>query len=173
MDDVMQCRTRAAMDVPAFQEQLRGNHCWGCGTLNELGLQIKSYWSGEEAICAWDPKPYHSAGPKHVLNGGIIATVIDCHCVCTAIAAAYRAEGRKIGMEPSIWYATGSLHVTYLRPTPTNNPVLLRARIEEMKERKTILSCSLFANGEECVRGDVVAVRVPPAWREGFKRLPG
>jgi hypothetical protein len=29
---------------------------------------------------------------KNVVNGGIIATVIDCHCVCTAITAAYRCS---------------------------------------------------------------------------------
>ena len=154
------------MDFPAFQESLSGNYCWGCGLLNAHGLRIKSYWSGDGAVCTWDPKPYHTAGPKQVLNGGIIATIVDCHCICTAIAAAYRAEGREIGTEPTIWYATGSMQLTYLRPTPTNRPVLLRARIEEIKKRKTVLTCSLFADGEECARSEVVAVRVPPAWWE-------
>ncbi len=154
------------MDESAFQEQLSENHCWGCGVLNGYGLQIKSYWAGDEAVCSWHPKPYHMAGPKHVLNGGIIATVIDCHCICTAIAAAYRAEGRAIGTEPAIWYATGSLQVTYLRPTPIDRRLDLRAQIKEMKERKTTLICSLFADGNESVRGEVVAVRVPPVWRE-------
>lgn len=153
------------MDACAFQEQLSGNHCWGCGALNAHGLQIKSYWAGDEAVCSWDPKPYHMAGPKHVLNGGIIATLIDCHCICTAIAAAYRAERRAIGTEPGIWYATGSLQVTYLRPTPIDQRLHLRAQIKESKERKTTVFCSLFANGDECARGEVVAVRVPPAWR--------
>ena len=153
------------MDPRAFQDGIGGNHCWGCGA-NEHGLQIKSYWSGDEAICTWQPQAYHVAGPLHILNGGIIATIIDCHSVCTAIAAAYRAEGREIGTEPSIWYATASLQVTYLCPTPVKEPIVLRARIKEMKERKTTLTCSLFAKGEECARGELVAVRVPPAWRE-------
>jgi len=166
MNDAVKFEAGDTIDALAFQEQLSGNHCWGCGSLNAYGLQIKSHWSGHEAVCTWDPKPYHTAGPKHVLNGGIIATVIDCHCICTAIAAAYRAEGRKIGMEPTIWYATGSLQVTYRRPTPADRPVLLRARIEESKQRKTVLTCALFAGGEECARAEVVAVRVPHAWRE-------
>jgi len=34
-----------------------------------------------------------------------------------------------------------------------------------MKGKKTIIKCLLFAEGEECARGEVVAVRVPPAWR--------
>jgi len=148
----------------AFQDQIRENYCWGCGSLNEHGLQIKSFWSGNEAVCTWRPKGYHSAAPQHILNGGIIATIIDCHCVCTAIAAAYRAEGREIGTDPPIWHVTGSLQVSYLRPTPINEPVILRARIKEIKERKTILTCSLFAKGAECARGEVVALRMPADW---------
>lgn len=153
------------MDQHVFQDHIAEKHCWGCGILNERGLQIKSTWSGDEAVCTWQPMDYHLAGPTHVLNGGIIATIIDCHSICTAIAAAHRAEGRAMNTEPSIWYATASLQVTYLKPTPINEPVVLRARVKEMKGKKTIITCSLFAEGEECARGEVVAVRVPPAWR--------
>jgi acyl-coenzyme A thioesterase PaaI-like protein len=159
---------RRIVEIQAFQDKIPGNYCWGCGNINEHGLQIKSYWSGDEAVCTWQPKPYHAAGPTHVLNGGIIATVIDCHSVCTAIAAAYRAEGREIGTEPPIWYVTKSLQVTYLRPTPIDQPITLRARIKETNEKATILTCSLFekGKGEECARGEVVAIRVANAWLE-------
>jgi hypothetical protein len=30
-----------------------------------------------------------------------------------------------------------------------------------MHERKAVVTCSLFSEGEECARGEVVAVRVP------------
>ena len=33
-----------------------------------------------------------------------------------------------------------------------------------MNPKKTILTCSLFSEEEECARGVVVAVRVPPEW---------
>jgi hypothetical protein len=92
----------------AFQELIQGNHCFGCGNLNKHGLQIRSYWDGEETVCNWKPREYHMAGPAHVLNGGIIATLIDCHSICTAIAAAYRNEGREIGSGERIWYATAT-----------------------------------------------------------------
>lgn len=154
------------MEQRAFQDEISDNLCWGCGPTNEHGLQIKSSWDGDESVCTFRPMPQHMAGPKDILNGGIIATLIDCHCVCTAIAAAYRAEGREIGTEPSIWCVTASLHVTYLRPTPIDEPVALRARITEKKGKKTILTCSLFSKGGECARGEVVAVRVPADWRE-------
>jgi acyl-coenzyme A thioesterase PaaI-like protein len=155
-----------AVDDYAFQDEIAEKHCWGCGILNEHGLHIRSYWSGDEAICTWQPGDHHMAGPRHVLNGGIIATIIDCHSICTAIAAAYRAEGRSMNTEPAIWCATASLQVTYLRPTPIHEPVVLRARVKETRKRRIIVTCSLFAKEEECARGEVVAVRVPPDWRE-------
>jgi len=154
------------MAQQAFQECIAERYCWGCGLLNEHGLQIRSYWSGDQSVCTWQPRPYHAAGPKHILNGGVIATIIDCHCICTAIAAAYRAEGRSMDTEPSIWYVTASLQVAYLKPTPIDGPVSLRASVKESTGKKTIVTCSLFARGEECARGEVVAVRVPAAWRQ-------
>lgn len=123
------------MKQRAFQDQLRENHCFGCGSANEHGLQIKSYWSGDQAVCTWQPQTFHAAGPPDLLNGGIIATLIDCHSICTAIAAAYHAEGREIGSEPPVWYVTASLKVRYLRPTPIDQPVVLRARYSSRPAR--------------------------------------
>ena len=153
------------MEHLSFQEQMEGNNCWGCGSLNEHGLRIKSYWSGDESVCTWEPRSYHSAGPPGILNGGIIASIADCHCICTAIATAYREENRKIGSEPLSWYATGSLRITYRSPTPINGPVTLRAHIIERTDRKTTLGCSLVAGEKECASAEVVAVRVPPEWK--------
>jgi acyl-coenzyme A thioesterase PaaI-like protein len=148
-------------DGQAFQDAFSENHCWGCGPLNPHGLQIKSYWSGEEAICTWQPQPYHTSGPPHILNGGIIAVLMDCHCVCTAVAAAYRAEGRSLSSQPRLLYVTASLQVTYLRPTPIAAPVVIRAHITSTTGKKTLLACSLHSEGDECARGELVAVRVP------------
>ena len=155
------------MEQRAIQDLCQtNNYCWGCGRDNEHGLKVKSYWLGEEAVCTWQPEPCHAAGPQNVVNGGIIATLIDCHSACTAMAAAYQAEGREIGTEPHIWCATASLHVAYLRPTPLGEPVTLQARVTELGERKITVTCSLFSNGEECAKGEVVAVRVAPDWAQ-------
>lgn len=148
----------------AFQEQIGGNHCWGCGALNDKGLGLKTYWDGEESVSSYIPQPFHAAAAAHVVNGGILATLIDCHCICTAIAAGYGSEGREISSEPPIWYATASLNVVYKGPTPVNTQVDLRARIIEMTERKTILNCTLSVDGKDTVEGEVVAVRVPLEW---------
>lgn len=148
----------------SFQELIQGNHCWGCGSLNPRGLHIRSYWSGEESVCKWTPQEHHMAGPPHVLNGGIIATLIDCHSICTAIAAAYRAEGREIGAGERIWYATGYLNISYRSPTPIIEEVTLRAQVADVTERKTLLTCSIYAQGEEWAKAELLAIRVPPEW---------
>lgn len=153
------------MTDSAFQNLIPHNHCWGCGALNEDGLQLKSHWEGDEAVATWQSRPPFFAGPTHVLNGGIIGTLIDCHSICTAIADIYRREGREIGSPPDIWCATAELDVTYLRPTPIDARVTLRATVKECSGRRTTVACSLSANGRECARAEVVAVRVPESWR--------
>jgi acyl-coenzyme A thioesterase PaaI-like protein len=148
----------------AIQDCIPHNHCWGCGTLNPRGLQIKSYVEGEETVCRFQPWPDHMAGPAHVVNGGIIAAVIDCHTICTAIADVYLAAGAELGSEPLRWPVTASLKIDYLAPTPVGEPMELRARIRETKGRKRIVECTVHSGGRDSARAEVVAVEVGPAW---------
>ena len=149
------------MDEKAIQDQWPeyGTKCWGCGRNNEHGFQLKSYWQGDETVATWRPQPYHLAFPG-ALCGGVIATLIDCHATNTANAAAYKAEGLNLGAEPDKDYVTGSLFVKYLRPTPIDKPVTLRARVKEIKGRKITVTCSLSSEGIECATGEVVAIQI-------------
>lgn len=157
----------------AFQDRLPDNHCFGCGQNNPNGLRIKSRWSGDKlSVARFTPKPYHCAGPTHFVNGGILATVIDCHCICTAAAAAYRDRGREIGSNPDIYYATAKLEVEYLRPTPINAELELRAQIEERADQTYVLSCALIAHGKTRVSARVEAVEVPESWMLGDRTSP-
>lgn len=150
------------MTEKAFQDHYPDNlsYCYGCGRLNEHGLQIKSYWDGEETVCIFQPKPYHIAVPGYVY-GGLIASLIDCHCTGTAAAAAYRAEGRAMGTEPALRFLTASLHVDYLRPTPLGVPLEVRATIKEIKGRKVVVSATVAAEEQVFARGEIVAIKVP------------
>jgi len=150
------------MTQKAFQDYYPDHlsHCYGCGRLNEYGLQIKSYWDGEEAVCIFYPKPYHTAIPGYVY-GGLIASIIDCHSTGTAAAAAYRAEGRAMDTDPPLRFLTGSVHVDYLRPTPLDGPLELRARVKEIKGRKVVVAVTLSAQGKVRARGEVVAIQMP------------
>ena len=135
-------------------------HCYGCGRLNERGLQIKSYWDGDEAVAYFRPEPYHLAFPGYVY-GGLLASLVDCHCVGTAAAAGYRAENRAPGSEPALRYVTASLQVDYHKPTPLGPELEIRASVEEIKGRKVVLKATVTAGDEICVTGRVVAVRIP------------
>jgi len=151
--------------IKAFQDYYPDDvsHCYGCGRLNEKGLQIKSYWDGDEAVCTYQPRPYHTAIPGFVY-GGLIASLIDCHSTGTAAAAAYRAEGRPMDSEPPLRYVTASLHVDYLRPTPIDAQLTIRARVEEFGGRKVVVSSTLTADGQLCAKGNAVLVQMPEKW---------
>lgn len=150
------------MSQRAFQDYYPDDlsYCYGCGRLNERGLQIKSFWDGDETVTTFTPAPYHMAIPGYVY-GGLIASLIDCHSTGTAAAAAYREQGREMDSEPALRFVTASLHVDYLRPTPLGVPLEVRGRILEVKGRKVIVSATLSAGGEVCARGEVVAVQMP------------
>jgi acyl-coenzyme A thioesterase PaaI-like protein len=155
------------MQGEAFQDQMQDNYCWGCGAENPAGLHLKSYWDGAMAVAQWTPRDEFAAGPRHFLNGGIIATLLDCHSVCTAVADAYQREGRGIGADPEIWLATTSLSVDYLRPTPITEVIQLRARVTGYDERAASVECVLGAGGKERARATVHTARVPLEWRHG------
>lgn len=151
----------------AFQDALDGNHCWGCGKDNPHGLQIKSYWDGDVAVCTWQPQAWHCASPTHVVNGGIIGALIDCHSIISTMALAARQAGHELGDgSPTIWYVTGKLDVRYLKPTPMGVPLHLRATFDVQNERKTVVRCELSANDDVCAVGEVLAVRVPTEWMQ-------
>lgn len=148
------------MAEAAFQDQGAVHHCHGCGADNEKGLQLKSYWDGDEAVSAWRAQPHHCGGSKGIVNGGIIASLVDCHSLNLAIASAYRTEGRPIGSRPRIGYVTAQLNVSYLKPTPIHELLHLRARITRIEGRKAWVSCTLSAGGQVRVTGEVLGIRV-------------
>jgi acyl-coenzyme A thioesterase PaaI-like protein len=119
------------------------------------------------SVARFTPEPFHCAGPTHFVNGGILATLIDCHCICTAVAAAYRDAGRAIGSAPHLHYATAKLETEYLRPTPMGAEITLEARIIARTDRTYVLSCELHAIGKTSVRGRVEAIAVPDSWMHG------
>src|SRR5207248_1849722 len=93
--------------------------------------------------------------------GGLVASLCDCHSIWAAIAATYRKEGREHGSAPAISYVTGNLNVSYLAPTPLNQPIVLRAHIDEIGPRKALVSCDVFAGETKTATAKVIAVRVP------------
>ena len=95
------------------------NRCFGCGPANEKGLRIKSFVSesGDEIVAEWRPERHHEAFDG-ALNGGITASLLDCHSNWAATYHLMRASGAEA--PPST--VTADLHVTYKprlrRPAP-------------------------------------------------------
>jgi acyl-coenzyme A thioesterase PaaI-like protein len=142
-----------------FQDHMPNNICFGCGSLNPEGLQIKSFWEEDEGVCIFHSEPKYR-GWENIMNGGILATLIDCHCMGTALAHAYREENRSMASNPVYRYATGSIAVRYLKPTPNDQPIVLRARILSVDGRKTKVGCEVTVNGILTATAEVLGIRV-------------
>jgi len=135
-------------------------HCYGCGYRNEHGHRIASRWDGDEAVCEFRPKPYHTSFVGYVY-GGLIASLIDCHSMGAAAAAWMRANGMEIGHDPAVRFVTASLKVDYLLPTPLGGDLVIRARAVEIGARKVVVDSEVLAEGVVTARGHTVAVRMP------------
>lgn len=148
--------------APAVQDHYPDDvaHCYGCGRLNDSGIQLKSYEVGDETVARYTPRPEHTSVPGFVY-GGLIASLIDCHSMATAAIAAIKHVGRQVGDGPAPRFVTGALNVQYLKPTPIGEELEVRGRVKEMGERKCVVEATLSANGVVTARGDVVAVRMP------------
>ena len=141
-------------------------HCYGCGRLNDHGLHLRTAWDGEETVARFTPRPEHMAVPGFVY-GGLIASLIDCHAMGTAAAAAERAAGREIGDGPAPRFVTAALKVDYLKPTPHGVELEIRAHVLQASERKVVVEATVAAGGVITARGEVVAVRMPASMRQG------
>ena len=151
--------------MSAFQDFYPDNvaHCYGCGRLNAQGHQIRTIWDGDETVTRYTPRPEHTAIPGFVY-GGLLASLIDCHCTGTAAAAMCRAENREMDSEPAFRFVTGSLHVDYLKPTPLGPELEIRGKVKEIRGRKVIVEATVYADGVATARGEVVAVQMPDSF---------
>lgn len=130
--------------------------CFGCGPANAAGLRIKSFAEDDEVVAVWQPEPQHDAFPG-VLSGGIIGTLLDCHCNWTA---AYHLM-RQAGAEHVPSTVTAEYTIQMRRPTPTDAPVTLRAHVVESTDTRAVVEGTLEAGGKVCAtcRGTFVAVQ--------------
>ncbi len=135
------------------------NACFGCGPSNEKGLRIRSMAAAgaEEVTAEWTPRPHHEAFPG-VLNGGIIGSLLDCHLNWTAALHLMR----KADAETPPCTVTSEYAVKLLRPTPTDGPVRLTARVVESTDDRATVEGTLYAHTGKptaTCRGVFVAVK--------------
>jgi len=145
-----------------FQDIWPESTCFGCGPSNPDGLQIKSCWSDDNryVISKYHADPKFNSGMPNTMYGGTIASLIDCHSIWAAMAFAYNNENREFGSAPYLLYVTGKLSVKYIKPTPLDVPVFLKAWIDGDIGRKIRILCELGPKGAVTAAGDTVAVMV-------------
>ncbi|MGI8430788.1 MAG: PaaI family thioesterase, partial [Chthoniobacterales bacterium] len=144
-------------DGPSLQEKYAPkNACWGCGPANAEGLRLRSFPQGDDEVVAeWQPEPKYEAFPG-VLNGGIIGSLLDCHCNWTA--SYFRMK--QAGEDHPPCTVTADYAIKLLRPTPTDASFFLSAKVGEIKPDRATIEGTLSAGGKVCAtcRGTFVAV---------------
>ncbi len=133
--------------------------CFGCGPANVKGLRIKSFPAADDPetiVCDWTPEKHHEAFDGFV-SGGIIGTLLDCHCNWTA---AYHLM-RQNGADRPPFTVTAEYLIKMRKPTPSDAPVHLRARVVDAAADRATVEGTLTADGAVTAtcRGVFVAVR--------------
>jgi acyl-coenzyme A thioesterase PaaI-like protein len=120
--------------------------CFGCGPSNPKGLRLKSYPADGFVTATFTPWPEHDNGVGF-LNGGIITTVLDCHSAAAVTEEAY-ARGWPPAPGASLSYVTAGLDVRFLRPSPLDEPVELRAVVGSATEAEMTVDVELIFDGK-------------------------
>jgi hypothetical protein len=152
-------------EEPALQDLAAPDGvCFGCGSAHPHGLHLKSHWhdDGVHVVSTHLPGADFHGWPG-LVYGGLIAMLVDCHSNWTAMAYHYRAEHRAPDSKPRIDCVTGSLGVKFLKPTPMDVPLTLKARAEGEVGRKTRVLCEVYAGEVLTALGDSIFVRVDTA----------
>jgi acyl-coenzyme A thioesterase PaaI-like protein len=119
--------------------------CFGCGHANPRGLKLRSFPDDDVVTARFTPWPEHDNGMGY-LNGGIISTVLDCHGGAAVIAEAHRREWLTDGLPLS--YVTAGLDVQFLRPTPLEETLVLRATLLESSAESMTVEATVLWDGK-------------------------
>src|SRR5438094_7008464 len=134
------------MGEKSLQETYAPNMiCFGCGPANEKGLHIRSFPQGDKVVATFQPESYQEAFPG-VLSGGVIGTLLDCHCNWTA--AYHLMKHAKEDHPPCT--VTAEYAIKLLRPTPTNDSVFLSAKVVDLTDDRATIEGTLTAGGKVC-----------------------
>lgn len=131
--------------------------CYGCGPANQGGLHVRSFAGGAETVATWTPAPHHEAFPG-MLNGGIIGTLLDCHC--NWAAAHYLMQ--RDGLDRPPCTVTAEYTIRMRKPTPSAQAVRLRARVVSSDGARVTVEGELEAGGRVTATCTGLFVAVEP-----------
>ena len=126
------------------------NRCFGCGQANPTGLRLEFFLAGDGSVVALPTVPDAFEGPRGILHGGIVATLLD-----EAMSKAVRAKG--------FTAMTRHIEVEYLRPVPSVTPLRIEARAVQSDGRKHHTEARILdATGKVLARGKALFIEVNP-----------
>ena len=149
-----------AVDAISIQDRLFPTMtCFGCGPANPRGLRLKSYLGDGCVTATFVPWPEHDNG-LGFLNGGIIATVLDCHTAAGVLNEA-SAQGWEAAPGALLPFVTAGIDVRYQRPSPLDSAVELRAVVIKSTEAEIDCDAELLYDDKIRATGRAVWKR----WR--------
>ena len=126
--------------------------CFGCGPANPKGLRLRSYPAEGSVVAVFTPWPEHDNGLGY-LNGGIIATVLDCHSAAVVLLEAER-HNWTASAGAALPYVTAGLDLRYLRPSPLGQTVELRGVVLSADEAEIVAEVELLWEGKTCAAAE-------------------
>jgi acyl-coenzyme A thioesterase PaaI-like protein len=119
--------------------------CYGCGPANQHGFKIQSFVEGETVVARYMPEAHHCAFPN-VLNGGVIGTLLDCHC--NWASCWFLMQDKALARPPCM--VTAKFEVTLRKPTPMGVQLKLEANCIELKDNTVVTEGRIIANEKVC-----------------------
>jgi acyl-coenzyme A thioesterase PaaI-like protein len=142
--------------MDSLQDEYAPNStCFGCGPKNLKGLRIKSRPEGVFVVSDWSPEDHHAAFAGFV-SGGILSTLLDCHCNWTGAYELMRRGG--LASPPAT--VTAGYAVSFLRPTPLA-PLRMKARAVAVDRGRVTVEGEIVSGGMTTAtfKGTFVAVK--------------
>lgn len=125
----------AAGTLPLGQEsEIRYTRSPLSGDMNPMAPPV-TYEYGDMSITARVRFHEGYQGPPACVHGGIVAALLD-----DALGRTRHLTGRNC--------VTGSLDISYKRPTPLNADLVVEARIDEIHERKFLVTGEILHEGQ-------------------------
>jgi uncharacterized protein (TIGR00369 family) len=124
------------------------NRCFGCGPANPTGLHLEFLLAPDRSVVCLTSIPMAFEGPRGLLHGGIIATLLD-----EAMSKAVRALGHTA--------MTRHLEIDYLRPVPSAAPLRIEGHLVGSDGRKHRTGATILdGDGNTLARGQGLFIEV-------------
>ncbi len=104
--------------------QPNSHHCFACGLLNQIGLQLEFFDNGVDQVRCEATIPENYNGYPGVVHGGVVAAMLDEVIIRTAMIR-----------DTNHFMMTARMELKYRQPVPTGTPLALTGRMTRDRGR--------------------------------------